>query len=100
MTELDAIRARADLAAGELINQKTGLPIIFHEERKHRPVRASARDVPTLLEIIDQVTPLIRAAQGFVQNDDDTGALERLVEVADQMPWKTLDTLGITEDDG
>jgi len=95
INDLAAIRARAANAAKELI-KSNGEPNLCKDEEKHRPVRASARDVPLLLEIIDAMTPLVRAAQVFVQNEDDTGALEALVETSDTMPWLTLDILGIT----
>lgn len=92
MSELDAIRERSAKAMVEVSRIPT-------KHDPHFPIRASARDVPALLEVIDQVRPLVVAARGFIQNSEDTSALERLVEECDQFPWKVLDTLGITEDD-
>lgn len=98
MTDLDAVRARALKASKELINQKTGAPNLFHEEENHRPVRASARDVPELLTLIDLLTPLVVAGRNFVLGDGDKDALEALAIAADEVPWAVLDALGITEE--
>lgn len=54
--DLNGVRARADRAAKELINQKTGQPNLFHNEQGFRPVRASARDVPDLLALVDTLS--------------------------------------------
>lgn len=60
---LDAVRDRAARAAPELKD-------IFRNEYEIRPVRASARDVPTLLEIIDgSVEGAIKAFAGWLRSD-------------------------------
>lgn len=59
MADLDAIRSRAEASAQVLKGTK-------EKYDSHFPLRASARDVPALLAIIDQMTPVIEAARGFV----------------------------------
>lgn len=89
---LDAIRERATAAAPELHST-------FRWEEQIRPVRASARDVQALLNIIDTVTPLIVAARSLVLNFDDVDSLGALVEAAEELPWATLNSMGIIEED-
>ena len=61
---LDAIRDRAAKAAPELKD-------IFRNEYEIRPVRASARDVPALLEIIDgSVEGAVKAFARWLRSDD------------------------------
>lgn len=91
MIDLAAIRERAVRA--ENAAKETDAYVMA--QRWH----SSASDVPYLLEIIDAVTPLVRASRNLVQGDYDKDALEALVEASDTLQWSVLDALGIVEDE-
>lgn len=86
--DLESIRARANLAAPDLAK-------VFHKESEIRPVRASARDVPTLLALLDSLTPLVVAARAVAYDQSDDTALVGLIEAIDKMPYSTLDALKV-----
>lgn len=109
--DLEAIRQRSAKAIDGIrgTQQKYDSP--------HFPIRASARDVPALLELVEAqqhtieherekakaikegVSALVIAAMNFVHGEGDKDALEALVEAADKMPWTVLDDLGIPRDE-
>ncbi len=90
IVDLDEVRDRAGKAARDIKGTS-------RKWDHHFPMRASALDVPALLELVGILAPLVERAHGFAENSEDTSALEALAEEAGKLSWDVLRTFGLVD---